>query len=164
MVAGTPLRLGSIKEVEMKAEHSENKREMKLSEVGFLELSYMETEIAFTCGLLFALGDIAPSTAWMGRGEDPWIPSELSRASNWTTFIACKDSLSCVKICSQWRCFVLKLQNHRTVGWKGPLKVQAPCSEQEHLHIDKKKVTKPQLFQNQAGIPAGGTPLPNQQQ
>lgn len=70
-MAGRCLRLGSIKEVGVKVEHLENRREMELSEVGFLELSYMQTGVAFTCGLFFALGDIGPSTTWMGKGEDP---------------------------------------------------------------------------------------------
>ena len=81
-MAGTCLRLGSIKEVGVKVKHLENRREMELSEVGFLELSHMQTEVAFTCGLFFGLGDIGPSTTSMGRGEDLSIPSELPRTSN----------------------------------------------------------------------------------
>lgn len=44
---------------------------MELLEVGFMELSYMQPEVAFTYWLFFAFGDTGPSTALMGKGGRP---------------------------------------------------------------------------------------------
>lgn len=46
------LGLGSTKELGLKAEHSENRREKEQSEVGFQELSYLQTQVNFISGLL----------------------------------------------------------------------------------------------------------------
>lgn len=51
-MTGAHLGLGSTKEVGVKAEHSENRREKEQSEVGFLELGYLRTQVAFTSRLL----------------------------------------------------------------------------------------------------------------
>lgn len=39
------------------------------SGVGFLELSYMQTQVAFTRGIFFALGDVGPSATLMEMGR-----------------------------------------------------------------------------------------------
>lgn len=66
-MADAHLRLGTIKEVGVKVEHLEKRREMEPSEVGLLELSYAQTEVAFAHGIFFCSWRQA---TLMGRVED----------------------------------------------------------------------------------------------
>lgn len=153
MVADARLRVGNIKRQEGRQSTQKKEMEMEPSQVGFLQLSNVQIEVAFTS---LALGDTGPSATPMGRGK--------TCESLLTVLVQATEPP--LQSAGTVLCVLKIIASLKIIGLEGIFEghlVQPACNGQGHLHIDEKSPI-PGSYRTQADVPAERTSLPNQLQ